>query len=288
MSEPEAFRLSVGQCAALACLLEATAPKPGNVHRGADFDDLTYVDFAVSAAVVAPIFERAPTRRLGQTVLDAVSATRQAVATNTNLGMLLLMTPLAMAAGPLDRGVCRVLERLDAEDARLVYQAIRLAQPGGLGRVERADVHGPAPTDLVAAMRLAADRDLVARQYANGFSEVLGVVLPVLAQAVARRWPLADVIVYAHLRVLSEFPDTLIARKCGDQVARRAADQAAAVLAAGQPGDEGYGRALADFDFWLRADHHRRNPGATADLLAAGLFAALRDGIIPWPLRFYA
>ena len=39
-------------------------------------------------------------------------------------------------------------------------------------------------------------------------------------------------------------------------------------------------RALADFDFWLRSDGHRRNPGTTADLIAAALFAGLRDGWI--------
>jgi triphosphoribosyl-dephospho-CoA synthetase len=31
----------------------------------------------------------------------------------------------------------------------------------------------------------------------------------------------------------------------------------------------------------LRADGHRRNPGATADLIAAALFVALREGQ-PW------
>ena len=41
-----------GVQATLACLWEATAPKPGNVYRGADFDDLTYADFITSAAVI--------------------------------------------------------------------------------------------------------------------------------------------------------------------------------------------------------------------------------------------
>src|SRR6266487_4025178 len=87
--------LSVGQCATLACLLEATAPKVGNVHRGADFDDLTFADFAVSAVAIGPAMEAAASTGVGRAVRDAVAATRGVVATNTNLGMALLIAPLA-------------------------------------------------------------------------------------------------------------------------------------------------------------------------------------------------
>lgn len=280
---------SLGQLAGLACLWEATATKPGNVHRGADFEDVTFVDFATSALVIQPAFDRAERgARLGAIVLDAVSATRQAVGTNTNLGTVLLLAPLAMAAEPNAAGVARVLQSLDADDARLVYEAIRLAQPGGMGRVKEADVSGPPPDDLIAAMRLAADRDLVARQYVNDFAEVFEVAVPAIGDALEQRWPLGEAIVHAQLRLMSELPDSLIARKCGPAVACQSAAMATAALAAGKPGDEAYQQALADFDFWLRADGHRRNPGTTADLIAAGLFAALRQGIIKLPVRFYA
>ncbi|MEX2120550.1 MAG: triphosphoribosyl-dephospho-CoA synthase [Pirellulales bacterium] len=284
-------RLSIGQCASLACLLEATAPKPGNVHRGADFEDLTYLDLAASAVMIGPPLEAAaaPGARLGPTVLAAVKATRLAVDTNSNLGTILLMAPLAMVPRdrPLKTGVAAFLGDLDANDARLVYEAIRLARPGGLGRVAEHDVAGRPPDDLLAAMESAKDRDLVARQYANGFAEVLGLLVPWLADG-AGRWPLAAAIVRAQLRLMSRLPDTLIARKCGPAVAEQSAALAAGVLAAGEPGGEAYEQALSDFDFWLRSDHHRRNPGTSADLIAAALFAALRDGIIKLPVRFYA
>jgi triphosphoribosyl-dephospho-CoA synthase len=81
------------------------------------------------------------------------------------------------------------------------------------------------------------------------------------------------------------FPDSLIARRLGAAVANEAAARAGAVLELGLPGDEDYHEGLADLDFWLRARDHRRNPGTTADLIAAGLFAALRDGIIKAPFR---
>ena len=275
--------LSIGQCASLACLLEVTAPKPGNVHRGADFEDATYLDFAASGMAIGPAMEAAAAGApLGRTVLDAVAATRKLVGNNTNLGMLLLFAPLAKVPRdvPLRAGIGRVLDELNAADADGVYRAIRLANPGGLGRVEEADVHAAPPANLLAAMRLAAGRDAIARQYANGFDDVLLKALPWLVEGVRRGWPLLEAIVHAHVRLMSELPDTLIARKCGSALAQESADRAADVLRRGEPGDEGYHLALGDFDFWLRCDGHRRNPGATADLIAAALFAGLRDGSI--------
>jgi triphosphoribosyl-dephospho-CoA synthase len=85
--------------------------------------------------------------------------------------------------------------------------------------------------------------------------------------------------------MLAAYPDSLIARKCGPETAARAAAIAQRVLAAGMPGDEDYLLELGEFDFWLRSDGNRRNPGTTADLIAAGLFVVLREGLIRPPYR---
>ncbi len=280
-------RLSIGQCATLACVFEATAPKPGNVHRGADFDGLTYPDLLVSAAVIGPIVDLAAKTSVGKTILAAVQATRSAIATNSNLGAILLIAPLAAVPREqtLAAGVQDVLSGLTTSDSRDVYEAICTACAGGLGTVDSADVAGDPPTDLVAAMRLAQQRDLVARQYANGFEDVLGFVAPTIRQRLAAGLGMYDAIVVAQLETMSRYPDSLIARKCGPEIAQRAADHAAAVLAAGPPESEDFWTAAADFDFWLRGDGHRRNPGTTADLLAAGLFTLLRDDILNPPFR---
>ncbi len=285
MSEPG--HLSIGQCASLACLMEVTAPKVGNVHRGADFADMTYWDFIVSAQVIGPIMDEAPRRSLGETVLAAVQATRSAVGVNTNLGTVLLLTPLCMVprGESLPVGVPKVLSELTPQDARDVYEAIRHAQPGGMGTAERHDLANDAPGDLIEAMREAADRDRVARQYAEGFSDVLDRVVPWLSESLGAGKSLADAIVETHLRLLAACGDSLIARKCGDEVTREASDRASAALERMQQDEEVYRAALADFDFWLRSDGHRRNPGTTADLLAAGLFVALREGVIGEPYR---
>lgn len=279
--------LTDGQCFALAVLMEATVPKPGNVHRGADFEDLAYPDLLVAATLVAPIIESAVEMPLGQTILSAIAATRSAVGTNTNLGTVLLLAPLAKVpvSTPLRDGVAEVLGDLTAQDTADVYEAIRLARPGGLGSVETADVTGPPPEDLVAAMRLAADRDLIARQYVNNYQDVFETVVPQLVRGLEARLSLSAAIVQLHLELMRQFPDSLIARRRGIEVARESSARAAAVLQSGLPGDEDYHRALAEFDFWLRSDSHARNPGTTADLVAAGLFVALREGIIQPPFR---
>jgi triphosphoribosyl-dephospho-CoA synthase len=270
----------IGAAAWWACVLEVCAPKPGNVHPGAAFADVTWLDFIRSADAVAPWLDRAATNGVGDTVLACVRATQHAVGRNTNLGIILLLTPLCAAAAslPLHQGVTQVLEAMTMRDARLVYQAIREARPGGLGAAGAADVREPPSISLRDAMKLAADRDAVARQYANGFADALGPV----ADDLAAPLPLPDRIVRAHLRQMARLPDTLIGRKCGMAVAEQSQRRAAAVLTAGTAMPQ----AMADLDAWLRADGHRRNPGATADLVAAGLFVNLRRGVIappfPW------
>ncbi len=281
--------LSIGAAATLACLYEATARKPGNVHPDATSDDATsYGQFATSAVVVGPILEQALVAGVGKTILDAVRATRDAVGTNTNLGTLLLLAPLAAVPREksLPDGIREVLERLADVDTRLVYDAIRLSGAGGLGRVEEADVHADAPPDfgLVEAMRLAAHRDLVARQYTNGFADVFDGMAAWIAEGLSRGWALSGAIVHSHVRQIALWGDSLIERKCGVQIARESSRRAAAVLESGRPGEAAYERALAEFDGWLRADGHRRNPGTTADFTAAGLFVLLRDGRLNWQL----
>lgn len=283
--------LTLGGCATLACIWEATAAKPGNVYRGADFDDLTYADFLTSATVIGPIINRTPEQGVGATILAAVAATRVAVATNTNLGMVLLIAPLAAIPGglPLSAHIEQVLAGLHYEDTCAVYEAIPLSQPGGMGEVAEADVHEPPPAGLTlcAAMQMAADRDLIARQYVNGFVEVFRTA-DRIERHVADGQPLGEAIVIAFLELLAEEPDSLIARKAGVEAAQEVSQHAATILSSRRHGDDSFHAMRAEYDFWLRADGHRRNPGTTADVIAAALFVLLRENRLAWPVKFYA
>lgn len=268
----------------LACqVLEASAPKAGNVHPGASFDDCTWLDFVTSAIVSSPVLARAGEMGVGPCVLEAVRQTRAAVDANTNLGMILLLAPLAAAAvEEASLAVAPVLASLDDHDARALYQAIALAGPGGLGRVDRGDVEAGDVLPVSQAMALAAERDIIARQYATGFADVFSLAQWLTGEASQR--PLDEAIVRAHLHQMSTTPDTLIARKLGSAMAQQAADRAAAVLAAGR---EKEAEAMAAFDRWLREDGNRRNPGASADMVAAALFVALRLEKLALPARWH-
>ena len=272
--------LDAGLCAQIACIWEATARKAGNVHRYRDFDDCSYLDFLLSAAAISPAMTTACRRRVGVTVLDAVRATRRVVNANTNLGIVLLLAPLASVPLPeeLRSGVERVLASLDVEDARGVYEAIRLASPGGLGRASEQDVRDEPTQTLRQVMALAAERDLIARQYANGFAEVFDDGVPALLRGLERTGSIEGAIVFAHLHLLAHHPDTLIARKRGWTEAEEVSRRASAVL-------EAEGTNFADFDAWLCSEGHTRNPGAAADLVAACLFVALRENTIRLPTR---
>ncbi len=282
--------LSVGQCATLACVLEATAPKPGNVHRGADFEDLTYPDLIFSAVAIGPAMEAAATQKSWHN--DSVGGSDNAVCGGHEFEPG--HDPAASPAGR--RAACSFAEGRRGNSSTAArcggcVFGLRSNPPGSA----RGDGHGRrgrhcrrAPADLLSAMRLAAERDLVARQYADGFCEVFDVVVPALFAGLDRGWPVNTAIVHAQLTVMSRFSDSLIARKCGPAVAQQAADHAASVLESGSPENQEFWRAAGDLDFWLRSDGHRRNPGTTADLLASGLFVLLRDGIMRMPLRLEA
>jgi triphosphoribosyl-dephospho-CoA synthase len=286
MFSADSNRVSPGAAATLACLYEATATKPGNVYPGASFDDVSYADFVASAVVIGPVIDQALQRGVGKTVRDAVRATRSATGTNTNLGTLLLIAPLAVVPTGQNssEGIRAVLGGLTSEDTKHVYEAIRISCAGGLGRAEQADVFSDQPADLslVDAMRLAADRDMVARQYTNGFAGVFEGTAVWITEALAQEMPLGEAIVWAHIKQLAQCPDSLIGRKCGPQIAAEATSRAAAILELESRSGPTFRKALDDFDHWLREDGHRRNPGTTADLVAAGLFVLLREGRLNW------
>jgi triphosphoribosyl-dephospho-CoA synthase len=183
----------------------------------------------------------------------------------------------------LEGGVRDVLRGLTREDARDAYEAIRRAQPGGLGTADRQDAAREPTVTLREAMQLAADRDTIAAQYANDFDLVLRVGVSHLAQAAGFSQDWETTIVGLHLRLMADCPDTLIARKCGNETAIESARRARQVLDVGWPHGSLGMQEIANLDAWLRADGHRRNPGTTADLVAASLFAALREGKIVAP-----
>ena len=275
-------RHSVALAATLACVLEASAEKIGNVTPARRFADSSFADFVVSAVALGPAIAQAGPGRVGWAVWKSVAACRRATATNAHLGVALLVSPLAAAwlasrGGGLRRRLAAILRGLTVGDARWAYRAIRLANPGGLGRSGEADVRGSPAITLRQAMALAAERDAIAWEYVHDFSITFELALPALLAAAGKGLALLDAIAQAHLELMARLPDTLIMRKAGREAAEAVAAKAQAVIEAGgfytRPGRRAGGR----LDRELRAEGHRLNPGTSADLIAAALFVGLLE-----------
>lgn len=277
---------SVSLAAQLACLLEVSADKPGNVTPFADFADTRYTDFLASSVILGQVLRKAATFAVGSLVLDAVRETKRLVGRNTNLGIALLFAPLAKAAlrrgrRPLRSRLRSVLTALTPYDGQRVYEAIRLAEPGGLGQADQLDVratHGRVL--LLEAMHAAADRDSIAREYATDFEITFTVGAPTLERALRELGDPEASVIQTYLTLLSRVPDSLIARKCGTQEAARISREAGKILAIGGVCTEQGWRRLQRLDRALRRDDNRLNPGTTADLTASALFVvALEHGV---------
>ncbi len=278
-SEYQMPPIGLDHFAEVACIWEVSARKVGNVYPGANFHDCGTVDFLLSAAAIRNLFRFPGNMSTGWLVRRATEETRAAVGTNTNLGIILLLAPLVNAIQPKSFRIAlqAELERLNVQDAQLVYEAIRIANPGGLGEASEQGVRNEPTVTLLEAMKFAADRDMIARQYANGFADVFDFGVPAFTDAFAKFGCVEAAIIDSQLRWLATYPDSLIARKNGITVAEDVQKRAVEVLSHGgiaTPDGRAAGVAL---DKHLRSDGNKLNPGTTADLITACLFVALRE-----------
>ena len=285
---------SIAAAAQLSCLLEASAPKPGNVSPGMPFADTSYEDFLASAAAIGAPLAAAGEVPLGVTIRRAIESTRQWTRSNTNLGIVLLLAPLARAAAvcptppggtasvvppaELRQSLRQVLSAATVNDTREVYAAIRLAAPGGLGQATAQDVASEPTIALQDAMRLAEDRDGIAREYVTAFETTFERGAPALERARRDGLSWNDAIVEVFLTVLALAPDTHIVRRAGANAASRATASARSALDAGGVRTKGGRRVIDDMNARLRDAGNTSNPGTTADLTAAALFVVLLGG----------
>jgi triphosphoribosyl-dephospho-CoA synthase len=265
-----------------ACVLEATAPKAGNVYPGRSFQNLTYQNFVAAAEIAAKQLGCAGTR-ISVRMLSTVQETASLTKTNVNLGIVLLLGPLVAADETLianntvkrsdaawTASIADVLGRFDGTDGQNIYRTIDVATAGGLGSVESMDVRQHTDQiDILRAMTLAQPYDRIARQYAGGFTDLIETIVPVVWQSMVHVGDVLTGISRAHVQLLMQEPDSLIARKNGGEVALSVQQRAKQV-------DLDNPKSVARFDESLRSSGHKLNPGTTADLIAAALFILLR------------
>jgi triphosphoribosyl-dephospho-CoA synthase len=271
-------RSALQQAVLRACELDVQSLKPGNVSVASPGHDMSAADFLVSAkAICEPITE--PGISVGERIYAAIEATQRAVSCNTNLGIVLLLAPLIQATeiscgNSLEGGTQQVLNSLTLQDAVWAYRAIRLAKPGGMGEGVAHDIARAPQVTLLQAMQEAADRDQIARLYANGFRNLFHHNLAIWREALAR-WGSAEIATTAvFLESLARESDSLIARKLGDEkseaVSRDAHELWQTLNSAAVWGN--VRERLVAWDAELKAQ--RINPGTTADISVATIVLA--------------
>ncbi len=264
-----------------ACETELQAFKPGNVSVYSAAHDMTVQDFRVSAQVSAEPLTN-PSYTLGEKIYFAVKATREAVACNTNLGIVLLCAPLMQAVQTnsgkgLRQALAQVLANTTEQDADWVFKAIVLAAPGGLGQADDQDVHEIPNVTLTQAMALAAERDRIALQYTNCFKDVFEFTVLEYNRAFVLSgesgW--AALAVFAHM--LARYPDSHVERKYGKQYSAWIADEMAllckAMETANKPKD--VLPMLQRIDGVFKAK--KINPGTSADITVATVLVVLLE-----------
>ncbi|MFT5132403.1 MAG: triphosphoribosyl-dephospho-CoA synthase [Gammaproteobacteria bacterium] len=257
-------------------LNEINALKPGNVSQYADGHGMSYTDFVLSADLTSPILCD-DGLGVGERILQSVKVTRDKVGCNTNLGMLLLFSPVIKSYETNSNGILLqsdlkfTLDQLTQADAEQVYEGIRLAQPGGLGKVEHNDVNFSPDISLLEAMQQAATRDLIASQYVHAFEDVYKVGLNSLVEF-DKRWNSVEwATVACYLSFMANYPDSHIRRKFGDDIAREVQKRTVHLFERfkNNKNPARMKSELLEYDKELKDSNI--NPGTCADLTAVSL-----------------
>lgn len=307
----------VSRCLQLSILLEVSAQKPGNVNRVANFQNTRYEHFMASAVAVGPAFSQAALQgirckekrirpdqvNIGEIIKDAVlSINRWQHGGNTLLGTVILLSPVAAAAGmalaekrefPLSELRCYVefvVEATTPTDAVAVYDAINLANPNGLiDKAPSLDVDDPdskrrimkEDISLHDVFRISASYDSISREWVENYPLTFDTGYPYFARQLEETGSLNTAIVHTFLRILSTTPDTLVARKAGLAKAREISEKAREVLSLGGLTTPTGRNAISSLDAKLRTQANKLNPGTTADIITAVLAISILNGYRP-------
>jgi triphosphoribosyl-dephospho-CoA synthase len=267
---------TIENCVIWACEKEVAAPKPGNVNCFSDGHRMEVQDFIKSAHAIAPIMGQ-KALPVGELILQGIQATRTVVNCNTNLGIVLLFAPLCRAIHQcsnfkqLPEELEKVLLSLTIDDAKACYEAIRLAEAGGLGSSEQQDIDAIPSVTLLQAMKIAEERDAIAKQYVTNYKDILNIGLPILTSSIKYGESVEWATAFAYLKFLASVPDTLIRRKQSSEHALEITEAAIKILTKVNETNmlSSFQTEIITWDNELKKK--AINPGTTADLTAATL-----------------
>jgi len=317
LSHPHEKARLISNCLELAILFEISADKPGNVNLVVGFEGTRYEHFLASAVAAAPSFEHAAKQGIavsrGEIGVRDVGLGRiieRCVASidawqrggNTLLGTVILLSPIAVAAGmtlmeegcafdisKLRENLKLVVESTTAEDAVGVYRAIGIAKPSGLNKSPELDVNDPNSIDrilkesisLYQVFRIASRWDRVCSEWVENFPITFDIAYPYLMKNISETKDLNVIVTHTFLKVLAEYPDTFIARKVGIEKTHEVSLKAKKILELGGLETLKGREKLHAFDAELRGSGNLLNPGTTADIVAATLALCVLGGYRP-------
>jgi triphosphoribosyl-dephospho-CoA synthase len=305
----------ISKCLELAILLEVSAHKPGNVNFVVGFEGTRVEHFLASAVATYASFEEAANRgiaiskhKLGIGEAGIGELIRSCAADidawqkggNTLIGTVMLFVPLAVAAGmtpmsdggfdfpKLRKNLKLAVESTTPQDAVNLYEAIDIAKPSGLNSAPNLDVHDSNSkarllaenVSLFQVFKIAAGYDDICSEWVNNYPITFNLAYPYLKEQLKNR-DLNTAIIHTFLKVLSEYPDTFIARKVGIEKTREISLEARGILALGGVETASGRQSILEFDKKLRASGNLYNPGTTADITAAALALCTLSGYRP-------
>lgn len=306
----------ISKCLELAVLFEVSADKPGNVNLTTGFEGTRYEHFLASAVATAPWFELAAERgiavsqeeisvnnvRVGQIIKNCVwDIDSWQHGGNTLLGTVILLSPIAVAAGmtsvvkenfeiqQLRENLKCITESTLPEDAIDVYEAIKIAKPSGLGKAPELDLDDSDSVNrivkenitLYQVFKIASVYDRVCSEWVSNYPVTFEVAYPYLIRQISKAIDLNKAIVHTFLKVLAEYPDTFISRKIGIEKAEEVSLRASEILELGGLETSLGRKSLHEFDLQLRKSSNDLNPGTTADIVAAALALCILNGYRP-------
>lgn len=267
---------TIEACIIWACEHEVSAPKPGNVNCYSGGHNMQLQDFIKSAHAIAPVMAQKGLS-VGELILQGIQATRTVVSCNTNLGIVLLFAPLCLAIHQcshfeqLPDELAKILNNLTIDDAKACYEAIRLADAGGLGSSDQQDIHSEPDVTLFQAMKIAQDYDSIAKQYVDNYNEIFSIGVQNLTYSINCGESVEWATAFAYLKLLAHVPDTLIRRKQSWEHALEITEAAKEIT-----NKVSNNNMLSHFEAEIITWDNKLkktaiNPGTTADLTAATL-----------------
>jgi triphosphoribosyl-dephospho-CoA synthase len=309
--------IHINQCLQLAILLEVSADKPGNVNFTSSFKGTCREHFLASAVAAGFAFQEAAIR--GMQIAEGSRAVNEAglgelvklcvknVMTwqqggNTILGTIMLFMPISIAAGMtpinaefsevdfklLRENINTVVSSSTARDSVCLYEAIDIAMPSGLNQAPDLSVNDPMSKQRLIAenitlyevFNIAKDYDDICSEWIHNYPIIFDEAYPYLTEQL-RKVDQNTAVINTFLKILSNHPDTFIARKAGVEKAKEISVETKKILELGGASTFEGKSALAKLDSALRKAGNNYNPGTTADLTAAALSLCTLNGYRP-------